>query len=91
MFAWLRRALTPVEPAPPRLSARVTQLENDYEDILSRLDQLQGELRRIRGRQFAMEKSAQDDPGPTNGDEQPVDQPRLTPPTAHLARRFRGF
>ncbi len=91
MITWLARLFTPVEPSPPRLSARVTQLENELEDILSRLDQLQGELRRVRGRQFAMEKSSQDAPGETNGEEPTTDQPPPTPSTAHLARRFRGF
>lgn len=96
MFAWLRRALTPVQSSQPRLGLRLTEVENAVEELLSRMDQLAGELRRIRGRQFAMEKKTlQDDSGETI-DERPAPDdvaPRARPvaPTAFLSRRFKGY
>lgn len=94
MLGWLRRALTPPEPSRPRLEARLTQLENQYDDIDSRLDYIASELKKVRGRQFALEKRAQDGAGETNdGGASPVDQPppaRQYLPTAFLSRRFKG-
>lgn len=93
MFGWLRRLLTPVEPPTPRLSSRVTALENLGEDLESRIDYLASELKKVRGRQFALEKRAQDDPGEeiderASLESMPGPQPRMTS-TAHLARRFK--
>ena len=91
MLAWLGRLLTPADPPRPRLESRVTTLENLVDDLDSRLEYLSSELKKVRGRQFALEKRDQDGTEPTIDAEPAVDQPRPTPPTAHLARRFRGF
>ena len=93
MFGWLRALVTPVEPNPPRLSARVTQLENLSEDLESRIDYLASELKKVRGRQFALEKRSQDDSGETIDERADAEglpsRPSQFPSTAHLARRFR--
>lgn len=95
MFAWLSRVLTPREPEQPRLSARVTLLENRSDDLESRLEYVASELKSVRGRQFALEKRRQDDAGATIDDESVSQQPPSSAgnyfPTAHLSRRFRGF
>ena len=93
VFAFLHRIFTPPAPEPPRLSARVTTLENLADDFDSRIAYLASELKKVRGRQYASEKRAQDDVQEAN-DERPVPDdgpPRAYPSTAHLARRLRGF
>lgn len=95
VLAWLARLLTPSEPSQPRLSSRVTALENLTDDFDSRIDYLSAELKSLRGRQYASEKRAKDDPGPTNGAEPSPGELHSTNargyvPTAHLARRFKG-
>lgn len=84
MLSWFRRSPTPPEPPKPRVEARLTQLENQLDDIDARLDYLAGELKKVRGRQFALEKRAQDAPGDTNAD-QPVRQhPDAVPLPRHI-------
>ncbi len=100
MFRALWRLLFgPAAPEQPRLSARVTELENQNEDLLSIVDFLRSEVKKIRGRQFALEKHAKDDVGPTideQADEELVHRPGVpvrrsdNGGTAHLARRFKG-
>lgn len=95
MFAWLTRWFAPPAPEPPRLSARVTTLENLADDFDSRIEYLASELKKVRGRQFAMQKRAQDDAGEAI-EEQPYNNgqqqsPHVYTSTAHLARRLRGF
>lgn len=90
MLGWLKRAFAPSEPPRPRLEARFTLLENRSDDFESRLDYLASELKKVRGRQFALEKRAQDDPGPTIDERADTELvPRGYSPTAHLARRFK--
>jgi hypothetical protein len=94
MFGWLTRALTPPEAIKPRVSARLTELENEVDDINSRLEYLAKELKSVRGRQFALEKVRQDDVGEEISEAPaPDDRPRYPQPpsTEHLARRFRGW
>lgn len=84
MIGWLRRSLTPPEPPKPRLEARLTQLENQLDDIDARLDYLAGELKKIRGRQFALEKRSQDSPGDTNGNGSAHPHPDAVPLPRHI-------
>jgi hypothetical protein len=95
MFAWLTRLFTPPEPPQPRLSSRVTALENHFDDLESRVEYLAAELKSVRGRQYAQKKSLQDATGETidegSSPESQPQQPRPYVPTAHLSRRFRGF
>lgn len=94
VLGWFSRIFTPSSPQPLRLATRVTTLENLTDDFDSRLEYLASELKKIRGRQFAMEKRSQDevqeaiDVTPDNYVQVP---PAPQMPTAHLARRFRGF
>lgn len=87
MFGWLRPKQTQVPALTTRAEARLTLLENRFDDIDSRLEYLTTEIKKVRGRQFAFERAAA-------GDEE---DPAPAPPavgnnysTAHLARRFRG-
>lgn len=91
MFGWLARHFTPAEPIQPRVGARLTLLENRCDDFDSRIEYLASELKKVRGRQFALEKSRQDGAGEET---EQGGVPQLPPPplsTAHLAKRFRGF
>ena len=78
-------------PAPLRLAARTTSLENLCDDLDKRVDYLAAELKSVRGRQFALEKREQEPAGPANDEQPAVDQPKPVANTAFLARRFRGF
>lgn len=94
MFGWLRRAFSPAAPQSPRHGLRLTQLENLTEELESRIDFLATEIKKIRGRQFALEKRAQDDVGDeiderAEREALPIAASRVTS-TAHLARRFKG-
>jgi hypothetical protein len=88
MLTWLRRLLRqPTTPAP-----RLVALQNQVDDVESRVDWLAGELKRLRGRVTGAERkreSPEDAPGETI-EEQPAPR-HHPPPTAHLARRFRSF
>lgn len=92
IFGWLHRLFTPAEPPAPRLSARVTALENLCDDLDARVDYLTAEIKKVRGRQFSLEKRAKDAPEEANGEEptQEPPPPQITS-TAHLARRLRSW
>jgi hypothetical protein len=94
----LYRLFAPAAP-PQRLSARVATLENTVDELDSRVEYLGSELKKVRGRQFSFERqlaTPQEAPEETNGSEEtqeaaPQGPRRSFAPTAHLARRFRGF
>lgn len=66
MFAWLQRLLRPATPS----RADEIASQNVLDGLESRIDFVYQELKKLRGRVYANEKSIQDDPGETN-DEHP--------------------
>lgn len=95
MIIWailtFRRA--PKDPPQPRVEARVTDLENRYDDLDSRVDYLAHELKSVRGRQFAFEKktSVADDGEQEVGDRPQAERRNGPGGTSELARRMRGW
>ena len=96
MAGFFRRLFTSAEPSRPRVEARLTELENHFDDIDSRLDYLTSELKKVRGRQFSLEKHRDDDPGTTIDERASLEHmpvppsPRSPFSSAHLSRRFKG-
>jgi hypothetical protein len=83
--------------APP--PARLRDLEERLDDVDNALAWIRKNVKDLNARlstvtrQVRRDETLPDDPGATNGDDQPQLPPyqRPTGPTAHLAQRFRGF
>lgn len=91
MIGWLRRLLGPGPPSRREMMA----VKDACEGLEARVDQHYSELKALRGAVNGLkrrEKVGEGAPGPTNdGEPVPETTPARFTPSAHLARRFRGF